>query len=154
MKAFKKYLTGLGHECLDFGPKEYNSDDDYPDFIRPAAEAVSKGDAQAGIILGGSGQGEGMVANRVPGIRCAVYYGPAKPLGEIEVEGTGASDEFEILRLSRKHNNANMLSLAARFLSEPDIEKSVKIWLDTFYEGVERHARRIAKIDGGISASL
>ncbi len=147
LKSLKEFLKSQGHECVDFGPKEYDIDDDYPDFIRPAAEAVASGDCQVGIIYGGSGQGEAIVANRVPGVRCGVYYGSATPVGETQAEGSLATDEYEILRLNRDHNHANMLSLAGRFLSEEDIEKAVTIWLNTPYSQLERHARRVKKID-------
>ena len=129
------------------GEKAFEPDDDYPDLIIPAARAVSNGEANYGIIMGSSGQGEAMVANRVKGVRCALYYGPATSPGAVDVDGNNAEDEYEILRLSKEHNNANMLSLAARFLSQEEIEKVVSIWLDAPFSGVERHARRIKKID-------
>jgi ribose 5-phosphate isomerase B len=147
LKQLKVFLEGLGHECIDLGPKTYDKDDDYPDCIRPAAEALARGEAEMGIIMGGSGQGEAMVANRVQGVRCAVYYGPAAAVGAIDAEGAAATDGYEIIRLSRQHNDANMLSLAARFVSGPEIEKAVKLWLETPFSGAERHARRIKKID-------
>lgn len=147
LKKLKEFLESQGHGCLDFGPKAFEPDDDYPDLIRPAAEAVASGTADMGIIMGSSGQGEAMTANRVKGVRCALYYGPATPPGAVDVEGKAAEDEFEILRLSREHNNANMLSLAARFLTPEQIEQAVTIWLEAPFTGVERHARRIKKID-------
>lgn len=148
LKALESFLTSQGHECVNFGPKEFDADDDYPDFIRPAAEAVASGQCEMGVIMGGSGQGEAMVANRVKGARAAVYYGPANTVGAIDASGTHAQDQYEIIRLSRQHNNANMLSLAARFLSQTDIQNAVTLWLNTPFEGVERHQRRINKIDG------
>lgn len=149
LKSIKTYLTHLGHECIDYGPNAYNKDDDYPDFMRPAAEAVARGEADVGIILGGSGQGEAMTANHVPGVRCAVYYGPAAPLAETEAEGTAAEDQYDILRLTRRHNHANMLSLAVRFVSPDELQKAITIWLETAYSLEKRHARRAAKIDQG-----
>jgi ribose 5-phosphate isomerase B len=147
LKQLEMFLTAKGHTCLNVGPTSVDPEDDYPDFIFPAAKVVSEGEYERGIIMGGSGQGEAMVANRVRGVRCAVYYGPAKAAGPVDAEGIAAVDEYDILRLSRQHNDANMLSLAARFLTREDIEKAVTIWLDTLFSGIERHARRIAKLD-------
>ena len=126
----KLHLTKLGHEIIDHGAHEYDALDDYPDFIFPCAKAVAQDDQSRGIILGGSGQGEAMAANRIKGIRAAVYYnGPE-----------------EIIELSRQHNNANILSLGARFMSEKEIYRIIEIWFDTdFEEG--RHQRRINKLD-------
>ena len=126
----KLHLTELGHEVIDHGAHEYDALDDYPDFIFSCAKAVAQDDQSRGIILGGSGQGEAMSANRIKGIRAAVYYnGPE-----------------EIIELSRQHNNANILSLGARFMSEKEIYRIIEIWFDTdFEEG--RHQRRINKLD-------
>lgn len=147
IKHLREYLTELGHTCVDFGPKTHDEQDDYPDFIRPAAEAVGRGEADAGIIIGGSGQGEAIVANRVKGVRCAVYYGQATPQGALESEGTASADQYDILRLSRKHNDANMLSLGIRFVPQADLKDAIRVWLETPFSGAERHTRRIAKID-------
>lgn len=147
IQKLRELLKSLGHECVDFGPQSLDLADDYPDFIRPAAVAVANNDCQMGIIYGGSGQGEAIVANRVSGIRCAVYYGPALAVGPVDAMGTEAKDNFEILRLSRRHNDANMLSLGARFLAWQDIEHAVKLWLATPFSDDERHERRIKKID-------
>ena len=126
----KLYLTELGHEIIDHGAHEYDALDDYPDFIFPCAKAVAKDDQSRGIILGGSGQGEAMAANRIKGIRAAVYYnGPE-----------------EIIELSRQHNNANILSLGARFMSEKEIYRIIEIWFDTDFEA-GRHQKRINKLD-------
>ncbi len=144
----KKFLESLGHECIYFGPESFNPEDDYPDFISPAAQAVASGECQAGIIFGGSGEGEAMAANRVAGVRCTVYYGPAQAVEALEVEGTVSHDDFEILRLSREHNDANMLSLAGRFLTKEAVEQAVSLWLSTPFSQKERHQRRIAKLDG------
>jgi ribose 5-phosphate isomerase B len=140
-------VASLGHEAVSFGPSSLNSADDYPDFIYPAARAVAAGECDRGIIYGGSGQGEAIVANRVTGVRCAVFYGPAIAVGPIDASGTESIDTFDIIRLSRQHNDANMLSLGARFLAWPDIEKAVRLWLDTPFSNAERHVRRIHKID-------
>lgn len=135
LRDLKTYLESRGYECVDFGPQEYKEDDDYPDFIKPAAQAVANGDCQFGIIFGGSGQGEAIVANRHKGIRCGVYYGSSN------------GDQEQILSLSRQHNNANMLSLGARFLSYDEIRQAVSFWLETPFSEEERHIRRINKID-------
>lgn len=147
LKLLEIYLNSLGHECINYGPKSYDSEDDYPDFIFPAAVDVANGVCEVGIVMGGSGQGEAMAANRILGVRCAVYYGLAIPITVLDAEGNQASDDYEILRLSRQHNNANMLSLASRFLSQDQINKAVSIWLETDFSGIERHQRRIAKLD-------
>lgn len=147
LQKLQTFLESNGYTCVNLGPRQYSPSDDYPDFIKPAASAVASGECQAGIIFGGSGQGEAMAANRLKGIRCAVYYGPATPVGAIDAEGNAAADEFEILRLVRQHNDANMLSLAGRFLSQEAIEKAVVIWLETSFSNAERHLRRINELD-------
>lgn len=126
----KLYLSDLDYEVIDHGAFEYDALDDYPDFIFPCANAVSNDPEGRGIILGGSGQGEAMAANRVKGIRAAVFYnGPD-----------------EIIKLSRQHNNANILSLGARFMSEEEMYKIIEVWLSTDFES-GRHQRRIEKLD-------
>ena len=126
----KLYLLNLDHEVIDHGAYEYDALDDYPDFIFPCANAVSNDPESKGIILGGSGQGEAMAANRVKGVRAAVFYnGPD-----------------EIIKLSRQHNNANILSLGARFMSEKEMYKIIEVWLSTDFES-GRHQRRIEKLD-------
>lgn len=125
------YLEELGYEVEDMGANVFNKEDDYPDFISPTAEAVSKDTQSKGIILGGSGQGEAIVANRIKGIRAVVYYG----------------GEFDIVRLSREHNDANVLSFGARFVDEKEAKEAVKLWLETDFSAEERHLRRIKKID-------
>ena len=126
----KLYLSDLNYEVIDHGAYEYDALDDYPDFIFPCANAVSNDPESKGIILGGSGQGEAMAANRVKGVRAAVFYnGPE-----------------EIIKLSRQHNNANILSLGARFMSEEEMYKIIEVWLSTDFES-GRHQRRIEKLD-------
>ena len=128
--AIRDYLKGEDHDVTDHGAHEYDAQDDYPDFIFPCARAVAADPESRGIILGGSGQGEAMAANRIKGVRAAVYYG----------------SEREIARLSREHNNANVLSLGARFISEQEIYDIIETWLDEPFEG-GRHQRRIDKLD-------
>ena len=126
----KLYLSDLNYEVIDHGAYEYDALDDYPDFIFPCANAVSNDPESKGIILGGSGQGEAMAANRFKGVRAAVFYnGPD-----------------EIIKLSRQHNNANILSLGARFMSEEEMYKVIEVWLSTDFES-GRHQRRIEKLD-------
>lgn len=133
------YLKELDFEVEDKGPFKLDLDDDYPDFIKPVALEVAKDpDNLRGIILGGSGQGEAMVANRIKGIRAAVYYG--EPLGKF-------TSRFEIIKLSREHNNANILSLAARQMTDDEAKEALKIWLETPFSEAERHIRRIRKIE-------
>ncbi len=147
LKKLEDFLKSKGHECINYGPKEFDAEDDYPDFIFPAATAVANGDCEVGIIMGGSGQGEAMAANRIKGVRCMVYYGPAKAVGAVDAEGKESTDEYEILKLSKQHNNANMISFAARFVSQSEIEKAVTIWLNEPFSEAERHERRIGKLD-------
>jgi ribose 5-phosphate isomerase B len=143
----KTYIESLGHECVDFGPKDFDAEDDYPDFMFPAAQAVASSECNVGIILGGSGQGEAMAANRVKGVRAAVFYGPVTAKVAINAEGDMSDDPYEIVKLSRQHNDANVLSLSGRFLTLEEMKLAVKIWLETPFSGAERHARRIQKLD-------
>jgi ribose 5-phosphate isomerase B len=147
LKDLKEYLEELGHECVDYGPSSLNIADDYPDFIFKAAQAVSNGECECGIILGSSGQGEAMAANRLRGVRCAVFYGPAVVGRIIDANGRVSSSPYEIVKLSRQHNHANMLSIAARFVTLSDMKNVVKLWLDTPYSDEPRHVRRIDKLD-------
>ena len=129
-EKIKKYLQEKGYDITDHGAWKYDSRDDYPDFIFPAAYAVANDPDSFGIIMGGSGQGEAMAANRIQGVRAAVYYdGP-----------------LDIVKLSRLHNNANILSLGARFLSFERAIEILNIWLAEKFEG-GRHADRINKLD-------
>ncbi len=128
-------VNDLGHEVEDCGAFEYDENDDYPEFMRSAvANLLDAGPEARAIILGGSGQGEAMTANRFLGIRAAVYYGGPD----------------EIITLSREHNDANVLSLGARFLGEDEARNAVDLWLRTDFSGEERHVRRIAKIDESV----
>ena len=148
LKKLQQFLESKGHQCANYGPAVLNTADDYPDLIAPAAQAVADGKCQLGIIIGGSGQGEAMTANRFKGVRAAVYYGPAKAIADLGVDGQKADpDGFDILRLSRQHNDANVLSLGARFLNQAQIEAAVQLWLGTEFSQDERHQRRIKKLD-------
>ncbi len=130
-EAVKEHLDAAGYTIVDHGAVELNEKDDYPDFIHPAAKAVSTDEDSVGIIFGHSGQGEAMVANRYPNVRAAVFYG----------------GEGEIITLSREHNNANVLSIGAGFVSAESTLEAVDIWLETAFSDEVRHQRRIKKID-------
>lgn len=147
LKELQDYLEDLGYDCQNFGPPALKPDDDYTDYIFPAAKAVANGSCEWAVIIGGSGQGEAMAANRIKGVRCAVFYGPAVPRKVVDVGGRVSHDPYEIVRLSRLHNNANALSLAARFVSLQDMKHVVKMWLETEFKDEPRHKRRIEKLD-------
>ncbi|HUY85318.1 MAG TPA: RpiB/LacA/LacB family sugar-phosphate isomerase [Candidatus Dormibacteraeota bacterium] len=147
LRELKLFLESLGHEVTDFGPKSFDKEDDYPDFMFPAARAVAGGECERGIILGGSGQGEAMAANRIKGVRCALFYGPVVAKTAIDAEGNTSDDPYEIIKLSRQHNDANVLSLSDRFLALDEMQQAIRTWLDTPFSGAERHARRIKKLD-------
>jgi len=134
-----KHLEKSGYNVIDYGAYEYDEDDDYPEFIALAARAVSQDHKARGIILGGSGQGEAMVANRFPNIRAMVYNGQA-------VRGDGVEVPEEVI-IGRQHNDANMLSLGARFLTIEESLEAVDQFLDTDFSGEERHIRRLQKIE-------
>jgi len=147
LKELEAFLESLGHKCHNFGPISLKPDDDYPDFIFPAAKTVASGGCERGIIIGRSGQGEAMAANRVKGVRCAVYYGPAVARKVVDAHGRTSHNPLEVVRLSREHNDSNMLSLGASFISLKDIKNVVKLWLETPFSGENRHQRRNQKLD-------
>ena len=123
----KSLLTELGHDPKDFGT--FNDESvDYPTFIRPAAEAVASGECERGIVFGGSGNGEAMAANKVRGVRCALCWNE------------------ESARFSRQHNDANVLSIGERLVSEELLAKIVRLWLETPFEG-GRHVNRIRMLN-------
>lgn len=127
-EAIKQMLTAAGHEVIDFGCFSAESCD-YPLFIRPAAQAVARGECERGIVLGGSGNGEAIVANRERGVRCGLCW------------------NLDTARLCRQHNDANMISIGSRQISLELALEIVNVWLTTSFEG-GRHSRRIAQIDG------
>ncbi len=132
-------LKAQGYEVIDKGAYEYNEHDDYPDFVIPVAQEVSKDPNNVkGIILGATGEGEAIAANKFPHVRAIVYYGKSHSV---------VDDEADIIIRSRRHNDANILSLGARYLTEDEMIASVNLWLKTSYSGSERHVRRLAKID-------
>lgn len=127
----KKELAKRGVRIKDFGARQYDKGDDYPDVIIPLARAVAKNPAtHRGIVIGWSGQGEQIAANKVKGVRAALFYG-------------GPAD---IVKLSRTHNNTNVLSLGAGFLSQQEARSAMLLWLKMPFSRIDRHARRIKKI--------
>lgn len=126
-EAIREHLTRQGHEVQDFGTQSTDSVD-YPVFILPVARAVASGEAERGIVLGGSGNGEAIAANRVKGVRCALCW------------------NAESARLGRSHNDANVISLGERMMSLETALEIVDIWLETPFEG-GRHVRRIQLLD-------
>ena len=147
-EVLKPYLVELGYEVEDKGAYELDPADDYPDFISLAAKAVSEDPENTrGIVVGGSGQAEAMTANRFSNVRAALFYGPMLPQSAVDVTGKMSEDPFEFLKLSREHNDSNILSLGARFLTEEQAKYAVKLWLETKFSGAERHARRHKKIE-------
>lgn len=126
-EAIERDLRRRGYRVQDFGT-DSEAPVDYPDFVRPAAESVARNENHLGIVFGGSGNGEAMVANKVKGIRCAVCW------------------SRESARLAKAHNNANMISIGARMVSESEIIGIVETWLDESFEG-GRHIQRIRKME-------
>ena len=126
-EMIRRALAEQGHEVRDFGT---TSEDpvDYPIFVRPVAESIARGEYERGIVLGGSGNGEAMVANRVRGVRCAVCWNQ------------------ESARLARANNDSNVLALGQRLIAREQVLQIVQVWLDTHFDG-GRHARRVAQID-------
>ena len=128
-EVIKAHLESKGYEVVDYGTNS-KEPTDYPDYIRPAALSVSKGENDLGIVFGGSGNGEAMVANKVKGIRCGLCWNRESAL------------------LTKEHNNANVISLGGRMVSEVDAVEIVDVWLQTEYRG-GRHQKRIDKIEKG-----
>jgi ribose 5-phosphate isomerase B len=130
-QSLVEYVRGLGYRVEDLGPHEFNQGDNYPELIAPLARRISENpDLYSGIVVGGTGQGEAMVCNRFLAVRAAVYYGR----------------DIEIVRLSRAHNDANILSLGARFIEIEHAKDAVSLWLSTSFEG-GRHADRVQALD-------
>lgn len=129
-EAVKKTLLGKGYDVVDKGAFAPNPEDDYPDFVQAAAREISHSPEDRAVIFGGSGQGEAMAANRFPHVRAAVFYGGSN----------------KIIKLSREHNNANVLSLGARFVQGDEAMEAILLWLDTHFSGDARHVRRINKL--------
>ena len=156
-EKIKQWLSEWGYQYEDLGALEYSQDDDYVDFISKVAQKVSENPQNnKGIVLGMSGQGEAMVANKFKGVRAAVFYGPSNKnwiwsflLGfwvALVAFLTYRNHNKKIIRLSRQHNDANVLSLGSFFLTERAAKNAIKLWLETNFSGEERHIRRIEKI--------
>lgn len=126
-----EFLRAQGRDVEDMGPAALQPGDDYPDFIKPLAQKVAQNKGSFGIALGGSGEGEAIAANRVEGARAAEYYG----------------GNLQVVRLAREHNDANVLSLGARFINTEHAKEAVELFLSTPFSAEERHARRIKKLD-------
>jgi ribose 5-phosphate isomerase B len=139
--ALIPFVKDLGYEVFDMGAYAYDKNDDYPDFIAPCAFEVSKSDSThtVAIILGASGQGEAIMANRFKGVRAVVYNGFSRKEGEENAKNP--------LLLTKEHNDANVLSLGARFLSLDEAKDAVRLWLSAPFSCDDRHMRRISKID-------
>ncbi len=146
-ETLKAYLAGSGHEVVDEGAPTFDKEDDYPDFIFPVAIAIAQNRDARGIVIGGSGFGEAMCANRVKGARALVFYGPMLPKTTVDASGRESTDPYELIKLSRMHNNSNIISLGTRFITEDEAKKAVDIFLSTEFSGDERHLRRIKKLD-------
>jgi len=130
-KFLVEHLSLAGHEIHDLGPNEFKPEDDYPDYVSLVAKEIARDPSAAkGVVIGASGQGEAICANKFYGIRAVVYYG-------------GNTD---IIKLSREHNDANVLSLGARFMPPAMALNAVIMWLNTAFSGDERHKRRILKL--------
>lgn len=147
-EAIVEVLTRKGYMVHDLGAYQYDEDDDYPEYIASVARVISTaatdpdpevGNSLMGIVIGGSGQGEAIMANRFPHVRAVVFNGQYEPQ-----DGREVPDEIAI---SRQHNNANILSLGARFLSIEEAIEVTERWLEIEFSGDERHIRRLAKIE-------
>lgn len=130
-KELIPFVQSLGHETTDVGAHTFDEADDYPEFMFNAArEVAAHTENSMGVLLGGSGQGEAMVANRFRDVRAVVYN----------------CENLELIRLAREHNNANVLSIGARFVSLPHAKDAIKLFLETLFTGEERHVRRLKQL--------
>ena len=135
----KIYLRELGYEVNDEGAFELDQQDDYPDFVEIVAKQVASDPVNhRGIIFGASGQGEAIVANRLPKVRAIVCY----------------HHNLDIIKMSRLHNDANVLSIGAKYLDLAEAKEAIKVWLATEFSNEERHIRRLKKIEGEITREL
>lgn len=145
-EVLKPYVESLGYEIEDMGAYALDMNDDYPIFIQAAARKLSA-DVAAGldsraIVIGASGQGEAMVANRFKGVRAIVYYGEP-----VRKQTDADGKQLDMITSTREHNNSNALSLAGRFLSEGEAKDTVRRWLAAPHDASERHARRNRMLD-------
>ena len=130
-EEIRHFLVGEGYGIADLGPNREVPDDDYPDLITPVAQRVAKEEGAVGIVFGGSGEGEAIVANRVSGVRAVAWYGK----------------NDRIITLSREHNDANVLAIGARFVDTEEVKRAIILWLEAPFSHEPRHQRRIDKID-------
>ncbi|MDB5189254.1 MAG: ribose-5-phosphate isomerase [Parcubacteria group bacterium] len=145
-KALAEHLPILGHDIVDMGPAELDPEDDYPDYVNPFAQVLANEPDALGLIFAGTGEGEAMAANRVKGVRAAVFYGKMSAVDALDAEGGHSQDGFDTVRLARRHNNANILSIGARFVSPEDADAAIRVFLDTpFDSSSARHERRLNK---------
>ena len=144
-KQLIQYLKVKDFEVEDCGANVLDEADDYPDFIIPCAQKVAQDKESLGIVIGGSGQAEAIAANKVRGARAVVFYGPILLHGAADVTGRISRDAYEMVKLTRMHNNANVLSLGARFLTGDEAKKAVSAFLENKFEG-GRHVLRVDKI--------
>jgi ribose 5-phosphate isomerase B len=140
--ALAAFLSEHGYIVDDLGPTTFNKDDDYPDLIAPLARAVAEDKHSLGIAIGASGQGEAIAANRIKGVRAVVYYGPARG-----VQTDSSGKQLDLLLSTRAHNDANVLCLGARFITQEEAKEKTLLWLQTPFSNEERHVRRIARLD-------
>jgi ribose 5-phosphate isomerase B len=149
LKEFlKAKLLATGAVVEDCGAFSFDKDDDYTTFVRVAAQKVAEDPAsRRAVVLGGSGQGEAMLANRFKGVHASVFYGPRAPVEPIDRDGLTTDDPFAMLALTREHNDSNVLSLGGRFMTQEDAWRAVSRWLESPFSGAERHMRRLAALD-------
>lgn len=143
--ALVEHVRSLGYDVEDTGALALDKEDDYPDFVTPCARKVASDPGSFGIIVGGSGQGEAMSANRIPGARAAVFYGPMPVTESLDIEGGRSEDGYDLVRLARRHNDANILAIGARFMSGREASEAVRLFLETPFSQAPRHSRRLAK---------
>lgn len=129
--TIEKYLIEKGYDVEDFGADTLDPLDDFTKILSPLAYKISQNPELKGIVFGGSGQGEAQVCNRYKGVRAAVYYG----------------GNIDIVKLSREHNDANVLSIGARFVNDIDTKAAIDLWLLTAFSGDEKYARRNRELD-------
>ncbi len=134
-QEISNYLKNLGYDVLDFGPDVFDKDDDYPDILHPLAIMLSTHPYNKAIVFGGSGTGEAIVLNRYPEVRCVQYYG----------------GDIEIIEKARTHNNANALSVGARFVDTKTTKEAITLFLETHFNHQTRHENRIRKIESLLS---
>jgi ribose 5-phosphate isomerase B len=142
-EEIKSWLESEGYTVFDYGAAQEDPNDDYPDFVMPAARAVASGEAERAIIFGSSGEGEGIAANRLKGVRALVYYGPQDPL--LDTHKTGM--QKDLITVSREDNDSNVFAIGASFVPFGEAKEVIVRWLETPFTAEERHIRRIKKLD-------